>query len=70
MLQEVLDEIYELEEVIVSLSHFEDSNAEVVGELRLQIERLKEILNQPREELYNDKRPLFVGGEVSSKDDC
>jgi len=46
MNQGALDEIYELEEIIASLTHAsEEANAEVVAELRCQIERLREKYN-------------------------
>jgi hypothetical protein len=57
--QGVLDEIYELEEVLASLAFQIESNAEVVKQLRIDIDRLKG-------KLYYDERPLPMGGEVSS----
>jgi len=41
----VQDEICELEEVVASLIHY-DYNADVVAELRIEIERLKELDRQ------------------------
>lgn len=57
--QEALDEIYELEEVLASMANQKDSNAEVVKQLQIEIDRLKG-------KLYYDERPLPMGGEVSS----
>lgn len=67
MNEAIENEIYELEEFIASFSvHNEDgSNAELLAELNLHLMRLKQRLSQ-REELYNDARPLSMGGEVSS----
>ena len=69
MREAIEDEIYEVEELIASLSaHNEDgSNAEIVAELKLHLMRLKDKFNHC-EELYN-ARPLFVGGKISSEDD-
>lgn len=55
--QGVLDEIYELEEVLASLAFQIESNAEVVKQLQIDIDRLKG-------KLYYDERPLPLGGKV------
>lgn len=45
--QEVIDEIYLLEEMVATLSRNEHPNAEIIGELYREIERLKALVNQP-----------------------
>lgn len=45
MNQQVIDEIYELEEAIASLTSSSNYDTDVVNELRQQIERLKAQIN-------------------------
>jgi len=45
--QEIIDEIYFLEEMLFSLRGSEFPNAEIIGELSQEIERLKCLVNQP-----------------------
>ena len=45
--QEIIDEIYLLEEMVSSLRRSEFPNAEIIGELSREIERLKCLINQP-----------------------
>lgn len=70
MREAIEDEIYEIEEMIASLSSHDQNgtNAVIIAELNLYLMRLKEKFNHC-EELDNATRPLSVGGEISSKDD-
>jgi len=45
--QEVIDEIYLLEEMVSSLRQSNNPNTAIVDELVLEIERLKRLINQP-----------------------
>jgi Mg2+ and Co2+ transporter CorA len=69
MNEAIENEIYELEELIASFTaHNEDGrNTDNISQLRESVMRLKQMLFTGHcEELYNDSRPLSVGGEVSS----
>jgi hypothetical protein len=45
--QEIIDEIYLIEEMLSSVRRSEFPNAEIIGELSQEIERLKCLVNQP-----------------------
>ena len=66
MNEAIENEIYEVEELIASLTSHPaiSSNYEMLAELKIHLLRLQQKLNS-REELDN-ARPLSLGGEVST----
>lgn len=45
--QEIIDEIYLLEEMVSSLKGSQFPKTEIIDELNREIERLKKLINQP-----------------------
>lgn len=68
MNEAIENEIYELEELIASFTavNHDGRNTENIAQLNLSVMRLKQAMLSQSEELYNDPRPLSMGGEISS----